>query len=118
MLDAFPAFPAPIPKPTEVVTRLVSLGFEEVRQKGSHKQFRHADGRCTKWPRWRQVVDRLVVCWPVSWEGVVAVDMKWFLSWFVRGFGPGLTLALAADSAQPLADASLDLPFSLYFGLL
>ena len=40
----------PILKPAEVVTRLVSLGFEEVRQKGSHKQFRHADGRCTTVP--------------------------------------------------------------------
>ena len=40
----------PILKPTEVVTRLVLLGFEEVRQKGSHKQFRHADGRCTTVP--------------------------------------------------------------------
>jgi predicted RNA binding protein YcfA (HicA-like mRNA interferase family) len=26
------------------------LGFEEVRQKGSHKQFRHADGRGTTVP--------------------------------------------------------------------
>jgi predicted RNA binding protein YcfA (HicA-like mRNA interferase family) len=40
----------PILKPAEVVTRLASLGFEEVRQKGSHKQFRHADGRCTTVP--------------------------------------------------------------------
>ena len=32
------------------------------------------------------VVGRLVVCWPVSWDVVVvAVDMKWFLFWFVRG---------------------------------
>ena len=37
-------------KPAEVVTRLVSLGFTEVRQTGSHKQFRHADGRCTTVP--------------------------------------------------------------------
>ena len=37
-------------KPAEVVKRLVALGFEEVRQKGSHKQFRHADGRCTTIP--------------------------------------------------------------------
>ena len=29
------------------------------------------------------VVVRLVVCWPVSWEVVVAVDMRWFLFWFV-----------------------------------
>ena len=25
------------------------------------------------------VVDRLAVCWPVSWEVVVEVGMKWFL---------------------------------------
>jgi predicted RNA binding protein YcfA (HicA-like mRNA interferase family) len=40
----------PILKPAEVVMRLVSLGFEDVRQKGSQKQFRHADGRCTTVP--------------------------------------------------------------------
>jgi len=36
----------PILKPAEVVTKLVALGFEEIRQKRSHKQFRHAGG-CT-----------------------------------------------------------------------
>ena len=40
----------PILKPAEVVARLVALVFEEIRQKGSHKQFRHADGRCTADP--------------------------------------------------------------------
>ena len=35
----------PILKPREVVSIL--LGFTEVRQRGSHKQFRHADGRAT-----------------------------------------------------------------------
>jgi predicted RNA binding protein YcfA (HicA-like mRNA interferase family) len=29
---------------------LGALGFEEVRQRGSHKQFRHADGRATTVP--------------------------------------------------------------------
>lgn len=37
----------PILKPREVVALLESFGFQEVRQKGSHKQFRHPDGRCT-----------------------------------------------------------------------
>ena len=37
-------------KPGEVVSILKSLGFEEVRQRGSHKQFRHADGRVTTVP--------------------------------------------------------------------
>jgi len=29
---------------------LEQLGFSEVRQRGSHKQFRHADGRVTTVP--------------------------------------------------------------------
>jgi predicted RNA binding protein YcfA (HicA-like mRNA interferase family) len=40
----------PILKPREVVVRLENLGFVEVRQRGSHKQYRHADGRCTTVP--------------------------------------------------------------------
>ncbi len=40
----------PILKPREVVRLMASLGFEEVRQRGSHKQYRHADGRCTTIP--------------------------------------------------------------------
>jgi len=40
----------PVLKPREVVSILQRLGFQEVRQSGSHKQFRHADGRCTTVP--------------------------------------------------------------------
>lgn len=40
----------PVLKPREVVTILNALGFVEVRQRGSHKQFRHADGRSTTVP--------------------------------------------------------------------
>ena len=40
----------PILKPQEVVRILENLGFVEVRQKGSHKQFRHEDGRRTTIP--------------------------------------------------------------------
>ncbi|MCC5842548.1 MAG: type II toxin-antitoxin system HicA family toxin [Opitutales bacterium] len=40
----------PVLKPQEVIGILNILGFEEVRQKGSHKQFRHADGRGTTVP--------------------------------------------------------------------
>ncbi len=40
----------PVLKPQEVVTRLKFLGFSEVRQRGSHKQFRHLDGRGTTVP--------------------------------------------------------------------
>ncbi|MEA5496699.1 type II toxin-antitoxin system HicA family toxin [Limnoraphis robusta] len=40
----------PILKPQEVVRILEKLGFVEVRQKGSHKQFRHEDGRGTTVP--------------------------------------------------------------------
>jgi len=37
----------PVLKPQEVVAILEHLGFQEVRQKGSHKQYRHKDDRCT-----------------------------------------------------------------------
>ena len=40
----------PILKPRAVVALLESLGFAEVRQRGSHRQFRHADGRGTTVP--------------------------------------------------------------------
>jgi predicted RNA binding protein YcfA (HicA-like mRNA interferase family) len=40
----------PVLKPREVVEILLSLGFHEVRQRGSHKQFRHRDGRTTTVP--------------------------------------------------------------------
>jgi len=40
----------PVLKPQEVVRRLERLGFIEVRQVGSHKQFRHDDGRATTVP--------------------------------------------------------------------
>lgn len=41
---------APVLKPREVVALLGKLGFERVRQRGSHQQFRHSDGRCTTVP--------------------------------------------------------------------
>ncbi|MGP1678546.1 MAG: type II toxin-antitoxin system HicA family toxin [Burkholderiales bacterium] len=40
----------PVLKPREVVSILAALGFVEVRQRGSHKQFRHGDGRSTTVP--------------------------------------------------------------------
>lgn len=40
----------PILKPRQVIAALEKLGFGEIRQRGSHKQFRHADGRVTTVP--------------------------------------------------------------------
>ncbi|MCY4589374.1 MAG: type II toxin-antitoxin system HicA family toxin [Alphaproteobacteria bacterium] len=37
----------PVLKPREAIAILAALGFQEVRQRGSHKQFRHQDGRAT-----------------------------------------------------------------------
>ncbi len=37
-------------RPREVVRFLESLGFVQVRQRGSHKFFRHADGRTASVP--------------------------------------------------------------------
>ena len=40
----------PILKPREVASVLETLGFVEVRQRGSHQQHRHPDGRFTTVP--------------------------------------------------------------------
>jgi len=40
----------PVLKPSEVVAILNKLGFTEIRQRGSHKQYRHPDGRSTTVP--------------------------------------------------------------------
>jgi len=40
----------PVLKPREVVAILEKLGFVQVRQRGSHKQYRHPDGRSTTVP--------------------------------------------------------------------
>ena len=40
----------PILKAKEVIKILEHLGFQEVRQRGSHKQFRHPNGRATTVP--------------------------------------------------------------------
>ncbi|MFH1897195.1 MAG: type II toxin-antitoxin system HicA family toxin [Candidatus Desantisbacteria bacterium] len=40
----------PVLKSREVSLILEALGFLEVRQRGSHRQYRHPDGRCTTVP--------------------------------------------------------------------
>jgi predicted RNA binding protein YcfA (HicA-like mRNA interferase family) len=52
----------PVLKPQEVVRLLENLGFVEVRQRGSHKQFRHPDGRGTTVPfhKGRDISPRLL----------------------------------------------------------
>lgn len=40
----------PVLKSTEVCRLLEALGFENVRQRGSHVQYRHPDGRGTTVP--------------------------------------------------------------------
>ncbi|MBN1900393.1 type II toxin-antitoxin system HicA family toxin [Candidatus Sumerlaeota bacterium] len=40
----------PVLKPDEVISILVKIGFIEIRQRGSHRQFRHPDGRGTTVP--------------------------------------------------------------------
>ena len=40
----------PVLNAKDVIAILEHLGFSEARQRGSHKQYRHADGRCTTVP--------------------------------------------------------------------
>jgi predicted RNA binding protein YcfA (HicA-like mRNA interferase family) len=52
----------PVLKPQEVIRILEGFGFVQVRQKGSHKQFRHEDGRATTVPfhKGRDISPRLL----------------------------------------------------------
>jgi predicted RNA binding protein YcfA (HicA-like mRNA interferase family) len=40
----------PVLKPREVAALLARLGFQELRQRDSHRQYRHPDGRGTTVP--------------------------------------------------------------------
>jgi predicted RNA binding protein YcfA (HicA-like mRNA interferase family) len=40
----------PVLKPREVTAMLERMGFAEVRRRGSHRQYRHPDGRGTTVP--------------------------------------------------------------------
>lgn len=40
----------PVLTAKDVIAILEKYGFVEVRQRGSHKQYRHPDGRCTTVP--------------------------------------------------------------------
>lgn len=40
----------PVLKPDKIIKVLRTMGFVEARQKGSHKQFKHSDGRMTTVP--------------------------------------------------------------------
>ena len=40
----------PVLKPREVMRMLEAMGFVNVRQRGSHVQYRRPDGRCTTVP--------------------------------------------------------------------
>ena len=40
----------PVIRPRKVAALLNRLGFREIRQRGSHRRFRHADGRVTTVP--------------------------------------------------------------------
>jgi predicted RNA binding protein YcfA (HicA-like mRNA interferase family) len=40
----------PVLKPSEVEAILLKMGFTMVRQRGSHRQYRHPDGRGTTIP--------------------------------------------------------------------
>ena len=40
----------PVLRPRKVAQILTKLGFKEARQRGSHKQFLHSDGRFTTVP--------------------------------------------------------------------
>jgi predicted RNA binding protein YcfA (HicA-like mRNA interferase family) len=46
---------------SQMCTLLESDGFENVRQRGSHRFYRHADGRTTVVPMHASVLDRTLI---------------------------------------------------------
>lgn len=52
----------PALKARQVIAAIQRIGFVEVRQRGSHKQFRHSDGRVTTVPdhRGRDITPNLL----------------------------------------------------------
>ena len=52
----------PALKPRQVIAAIQRIGFVEIRQRGSHKQFRHSDGRVTTVPdhRGRDITPNLL----------------------------------------------------------
>ena len=71
----------PVLKPREVVRLLTRLGFVEVRQRGSHRQFRHPDGRATTLPdhAGRDLAPELLKMIAqqigLTWQELVGVDL-------------------------------------------
>ena len=65
-------------KPTEVIRILNRLGFEGIRQKGSHIFFRHPDGRSTVVPFHkgedisRGLLNSILKDIELSWEEFIA----------------------------------------------
>ena len=49
-------------KPSELIKIINIPGFVEIRQKGSHKQFKHSDGRTTTVPfhKGRDIVTNII----------------------------------------------------------
>jgi len=66
----------PVLKPQKVVQLLESLGFREVRQRGSHKQFRHLDGRATTVPlRKGKDISPILLCWIAKDVGLTVDEL-------------------------------------------
>ncbi|HAH19605.1 MAG TPA: hypothetical protein DCL49_01730 [Candidatus Omnitrophica bacterium] len=65
-------------KPTVVIKILNKLGFDAIRQKGSHIFFRHPDGRCTVVPfhkgedLGRGLIKSILNDIELSWEEFIA----------------------------------------------
>jgi predicted RNA binding protein YcfA (HicA-like mRNA interferase family) len=65
----------PVLKAREVISILERLGFAEVRQCGSHKQFCHADGRRTTVPVHSGDISPILLRQIAKDVGLAATDM-------------------------------------------
>ena len=72
----------PVLKAKEIIKFLESLGFKKVRQKGSHKFFRHPDGRTATVPDHkgedlgRGIINKIL--------NDIEVTKEEFLKWYLK----------------------------------
>jgi predicted RNA binding protein YcfA (HicA-like mRNA interferase family) len=69
----------PVLKPSEVESILLKMGFARVRQRGSHRQYRHPDGRCTTVPFHSGRDISPILLWQIAKD--VGMSAEEFVQW-------------------------------------
>jgi len=110
-------------KPCEVCRMLEALGFALVRQRGSHMQYRHADGRGTTVPNHAgRDISPILFDDPRYGAKTLTIDTRTGLVWLDLPVSSGFSYLQAAEATQPgglfegFTHATVEKLFALYRG--